>query len=247
MENSSSSHPSCREVIAIKSCTWHADCALLAIAKFCSDVMPYNGVTLRLIFHRTWIAMEKKNAHETGPSIPDGTRSTVIQMLLSFDRYVSQTDIARCRFVIVGSLWNLKWIKPAVSSIQLSNTNLNGYCFLFLPHNKWDTETRDTDSVNPVHFVTKIRFQQQPDRSHTFKSQKRDSISEYTMTLKTHMHLHISLLLTHTLYTHIHYIMWVFLMEIKSHYSICCPVHGVAWSAATSSVGIQRYRIMVTS
>ena len=63
--------PSCREVIAIKFCTWHDDCGLLT--KFCNGMMPENGVTLRLIFH-------PKNVRDTGPSIPDGTRNTVAQM-----------------------------------------------------------------------------------------------------------------------------------------------------------------------
>ena len=31
----------------------------MACAKFCSDIIPYNGVTLKPIFHRIWIMMEK--------------------------------------------------------------------------------------------------------------------------------------------------------------------------------------------
>ena len=53
------SHPSCSEVIAIKFCTWHDSCIVVACAKFCSDMIPYNGVTLKPIFHQIWITMGK--------------------------------------------------------------------------------------------------------------------------------------------------------------------------------------------
>ena len=48
------SHPKCVEVIAMKFCTWHDSCA-----KFCSDIIPYNGDTLKLFFHLMWITMVK--------------------------------------------------------------------------------------------------------------------------------------------------------------------------------------------
>ena len=53
------SHPSCNEVIAMKFCTGHDSCAVVGCAKFCSDMMSYNGVTLKPIFHPIWITMEK--------------------------------------------------------------------------------------------------------------------------------------------------------------------------------------------
>ena len=40
-------------------CTWHDSCAVIACAKFHSDIIPYNGVTVKLIFHRIRIMMEK--------------------------------------------------------------------------------------------------------------------------------------------------------------------------------------------
>ena len=46
MEISFCSHPSCSEVITIKFCTRHDSCAVMPCAKFCSDMMPNNGVTL---------------------------------------------------------------------------------------------------------------------------------------------------------------------------------------------------------
>ena len=42
---------SSNEVIAIKFCTRH-DCVVMACAKFCSDMTPCNGVTLKQISHR---------------------------------------------------------------------------------------------------------------------------------------------------------------------------------------------------
>ena len=59
MEISLCSHWRCIEVIAMKFCTWQDSCAVMACAKFCSDLMSYNGITVKQIFHRNWMAMEK--------------------------------------------------------------------------------------------------------------------------------------------------------------------------------------------
>ena len=53
------SHLSCRRVIAMKFCTWHDSCAVVACVKFCSNIKYYNGVTWKPIFHWIWITMEK--------------------------------------------------------------------------------------------------------------------------------------------------------------------------------------------
>ena len=49
----------CNEVIAVKFCTWQDSCAVVACAKFCSDLIPYNKVTPKPIFHLIWITIEK--------------------------------------------------------------------------------------------------------------------------------------------------------------------------------------------
>ena len=46
------SHPSSSEVVVMKFYTWHDSCA-------CSDMVPYNEVTRKPIFHRIWFTMEK--------------------------------------------------------------------------------------------------------------------------------------------------------------------------------------------
>ena len=48
MEISFYSHPSCNTVIVMKFCTCHASCDVVTCAKACSDMFPYNGVTLNL-------------------------------------------------------------------------------------------------------------------------------------------------------------------------------------------------------
>ena len=54
MKNSFS-YPSCRDVIAMKFCTWHDSCAVMPCAKFCSDITPCDGVTLKPIeFELRW-------------------------------------------------------------------------------------------------------------------------------------------------------------------------------------------------
>ena len=53
------SYPSCCEVPAIKFFTWHDSCAIMACARFYSDMILHNGVTLKTVFHRIWISMEK--------------------------------------------------------------------------------------------------------------------------------------------------------------------------------------------
>ena len=58
MEISFCFHPSCSELIVIRFCKWHDSCAVMACTKFCSIMIPYNGVTLKPIFHPIWITME---------------------------------------------------------------------------------------------------------------------------------------------------------------------------------------------
>ena len=52
LETSLSSHPSCTEVIAMKFCTLHDICAVVARAKFCINIIIYIRVTLKPIFHQ---------------------------------------------------------------------------------------------------------------------------------------------------------------------------------------------------
>ena len=46
----------------------------MACAKFCSDMIPYNGVTLKQICHRIWIRMDKI-LHEMAPWAENNHRS----------------------------------------------------------------------------------------------------------------------------------------------------------------------------
>ena len=52
------SHPICNEGITIKFCTWHHSYGVVACAKFCSDITPCYGVTLKRHFHRIRIKTE---------------------------------------------------------------------------------------------------------------------------------------------------------------------------------------------
>ena len=52
MENSVYSRPSCSKLIAIKYCTWHDSCVVVACAKFGSDMIPYERVIQKQILHR---------------------------------------------------------------------------------------------------------------------------------------------------------------------------------------------------
>ena len=52
------SPPRCSELIAMKFCTWHDSFAVVACGKFCSDMVPYDGITLKSIFIEIWITME---------------------------------------------------------------------------------------------------------------------------------------------------------------------------------------------
>ena len=40
-------------------CTWHDSCAVMACAKLCSVMIPYNGVTLIPLFHQILNMMER--------------------------------------------------------------------------------------------------------------------------------------------------------------------------------------------
>ena len=59
MDISFCSHPSCSEVIAMEFSTWHDSSAVMPCAKFCSNILPFNGVIQKLIFHRILITTEK--------------------------------------------------------------------------------------------------------------------------------------------------------------------------------------------
>ena len=52
---------------AMKLSTWHKSCAIGACAKFCSDLLPYNGVTPKLIFIK--FELQCKNCSWNGPQI----------------------------------------------------------------------------------------------------------------------------------------------------------------------------------
>ena len=61
MEISLCFHPWCSIVITMKFCTWHNNYVVMVCAKFCSDIVPCNDVTIKPIFHRIWITMEKSS------------------------------------------------------------------------------------------------------------------------------------------------------------------------------------------
>ena len=61
------SHPSCNEVIATKFCTCHDSCAVMACAKFCSDMILCNDLTLKPIFY--WICITMENGSWIGPQV----------------------------------------------------------------------------------------------------------------------------------------------------------------------------------
>ena len=50
MEISSCSHPGCEQATALKFSIWHNGCAVFACAKFCNEMIPYYGVTLKIKF-----------------------------------------------------------------------------------------------------------------------------------------------------------------------------------------------------
>ena len=58
MEISFCYHSDCNEEIAMKFCTWHDSCSVVAYTKFGSDIIPNNGVTPEEIFRRILITME---------------------------------------------------------------------------------------------------------------------------------------------------------------------------------------------
>ena len=59
-------HLDSNKLIATKFCTWHDSRAVMACAKFCSEMIPYNRVTLNPIFHRICIVKQKSYVKWTG-------------------------------------------------------------------------------------------------------------------------------------------------------------------------------------
>ena len=62
IEFSFCNHPGENIVIAMTFCTWYDRCAVVACAKFCSDMIAYHGV--KLIFH---LIHDRKIIREMGP------------------------------------------------------------------------------------------------------------------------------------------------------------------------------------
>ena len=58
MEISFCYHPSCGDVVTMTACTWHDSFTVVASVNWCSDMIPYNGVTQNPIFHRISISIE---------------------------------------------------------------------------------------------------------------------------------------------------------------------------------------------
>ena len=59
------SNPIGRKVIDKKFCTWHDSCAVVTCAKFCSDMVTYNRVTLKYIFDGIWIVYRSWNGPQS--------------------------------------------------------------------------------------------------------------------------------------------------------------------------------------
>ena len=64
--------PDSNTVIVTTLCTWHDSCAVVAVAKWCCDVMVSNGITARRSYHRIWIA--EKNRQWNEPLISTGAK-----------------------------------------------------------------------------------------------------------------------------------------------------------------------------
>ena len=55
------SHPDFVTVIAIRFYTWHSIRAVMACAKFCSNLMAKNSITAKLTFRWSWITRQKSS------------------------------------------------------------------------------------------------------------------------------------------------------------------------------------------
>ena len=53
------SHPNTNEVVATQFGTWHDSWAVVAFAKFCSNMITSNWIRTKWNFHWIWIVMEK--------------------------------------------------------------------------------------------------------------------------------------------------------------------------------------------
>ena len=92
MEILSRFHRSCCEVITIKFCTWDESCAVMARAKFCSDMIPYNEVTFEIDFPSN-LNYDGKIFHEMGPDL---CIILITALLYSISCYVRS-----CHFCII--------------------------------------------------------------------------------------------------------------------------------------------------
>ena len=81
--NSFHSHLNSNTVIAIKYCSWHDSCAVVACAKICCDLIASNGITARRSFHRIWIAGKKslvKRAPESTQFLQAGSGHILVHL-----------------------------------------------------------------------------------------------------------------------------------------------------------------------
>ena len=111
------SQASCREVITMKFCTWHDSCAAVTCAKFCSDMIPFDQVTSKPIFHRIWIRIENHSWNEpqvhsvfyTQPSILYPKRKPRMTDCLMMYCYYYMFVAATLNHVLIvaGNVWGI--------------------------------------------------------------------------------------------------------------------------------------------
>ena len=119
MENSFCSHPSCSTVITMEFCSWYDSCAVVACAKFCSNMILYNAVTLQQIIHRK-LNYDEKIVPETGPRTKDLDKS--LQKIPLQSMVWCKTSVTpvpkqwgfRCvtlkhQYLLAGELWSVYW------------------------------------------------------------------------------------------------------------------------------------------
>ena len=114
--------PLIQVIVKWSLCTWHDSCAVVASAKFCSHMIPYNWVTLKPI----WIMMEKI-VSETGPSIRMNINPFYKRIYGSYPYMKSswRTTISWCWFFLAFEMPAARFLHKRIENISKTKESEN--------------------------------------------------------------------------------------------------------------------------
>ena len=104
-------HLSCSEVIAIDICTWQDNYAVVACAKICCNMVPYNALIPKPIVNRIWIMIENLLVKWAPDPISEKAQTVLLVSLWIIKQCLStEFHNTECRYIQGISTWSYRWV-----------------------------------------------------------------------------------------------------------------------------------------